>query len=134
MKARRYVRLAFMLKGQIKEKYVYPELAAALRLVIIGCWAFLPRVRWTAWETVGEGFYARNFGGGRASRTGQREAPSAHPRTVRVSVKRRITFRRAGVSGEVSRLFDLDCQPARSFAAVLGPLGGQTGAAFTGIG
>ncbi len=30
-------------------------------------------------ETVGEGFLCAQPGGGRASRTGQREAPSAHP-------------------------------------------------------
>ncbi len=95
-----------------------PELAATLRLVVMP--AFLPRVRWTAWETVGEGFCAR-LCGGRASRLVS-VRPHLPTHTVQVSVSAGLP-RRAGVSGGCSRLFDLDRQPAQVAAAVLGPLG-----------
>ncbi len=110
--ARRYVRLAFMLKGQIKEKSMF-TLSWQPATTGRGCWAFLLARAVDGVETVGEGFNNAQHGGGRASRTGQREA-HLPTHTVRSWRERRITSRRAGVSGEVSRVcLIFDCQPRR---------------------
>ncbi len=71
-------------------------------------------------ETVGEGLCAQH-GGGRASRTDQRE-PHLPTHTVQVSVSAGLLPVAPACLAKVSRLFDLDCQPAQ-VAAVLGPLG-----------
>lgn len=101
------------------EKYVYPELAAALRLVVdvgLSCRACGGRR-----GNSRRGLLCAQPGGGRASRTDQREPPSAHPHCAGQR-ERRITSVAPACLAKVSRLFDLDCQPAQ-VAAVLGPLG-----------
>lgn len=64
-------------------------------------------------ETVGEGFYARSLVSVR---------PNLSTHTVQVSVSAGLLPVAPACLAKVSRLFDLDCQPAQ-VAAVLGPLG-----------
>ncbi|ELC9982250.1 DNA-3-methyladenine glycosylase 2 [Salmonella enterica] len=72
-------------------------------------------------ETVGEGFYARSLVVGE-----HRGLVSVRPHlpthTVQVSVSAGLLPVAPACLAKVSRLFDLDCQPAQ-VAAVLGPLG-----------
>lgn len=84
-------------------------------------------------ETVGEGFYARSLVVGE-HRGLVSVRPNLPTHTVRVSVSAGLLPVAPACLAKVSRLFDLDCQPAQ-IASRAGATGrGQTGATFTGIG
>ncbi|EBC3600840.1 DNA-3-methyladenine glycosylase 2, partial [Salmonella enterica] len=72
-------------------------------------------------ETVGEGFYARSLVVGE-HRGLVSVRPNLSTHTVQVSVSAGLLPVAPACLAKVSRLFDLDCQPAQ-VAAVLGPLG-----------
>lgn len=72
-------------------------------------------------ETVGEGFYARSLVVGE-HRGLIIVSPHLPTHTVQVSVSAGLLPVAPACLAKVSRLFDLDCQPAQ-VAAVLGPLG-----------
>ncbi len=72
-------------------------------------------------ETVGEGFYARSLVVGE-HRGLISVSPHLPTHTVQVSVSAGLLPVAPACLAKVSRLFDLDCQPAQ-VAAVLGPLG-----------
>lgn len=101
------------------EKYVYPELAAALRLVVdvgLSCRACGGRR-----GNGRRGFYARSLvvdeHRGLVS-----VRPNLPTHTVQVTVSAGLLPVASVCLAKVSRLFDLDCQPAQ-VAAALGPLG-----------
>lgn len=101
------------------EKYVYPELAAALRLVVdvgLSCRACGGRR-----GNGRRGLYARSPVVGE-HRGLISVSPHLPTHTVQVSVSAGLLPVAPACLAKVSRLFDLDCQPAQ-VAAVLGSLG-----------